>query len=379
MLVKAIGPICLLIAALGVLGCTGQAIAGGGGENMLLVVNPDDPASLQIANAYAALRDIPSNNILFITPPADYYNDGQPISQAEVANTYLTPIAAAISARGLTNQINYIGTIGQATCYSIAAQPGTPCTGANSLNYALDLLTPLTNGSGLTLQNATFDWPVGPTSALYQDPNNIPIGDNPAVLHSATYSVAYSGADIATQYYMSGTIGYTGTNGNTAAQVIASLQNGAASDGTRPQGTIYFEDNGDIRSTSRDQEWPATESQLTARGISWVYQCGTCGAAPLNCSSGTAAVLGAVCGSPTPALPNGSTYLPGAWADNLTSFGCDFPDTSQTKATAFIAAGAAGTTGSVVEPYAIPQRFTNSSIYTFIADGSTLGEGARTN
>ena len=53
----------------------GQAIAGGGGENMLLVVNPNDPASLQIANAYAALRDIPANNILFITPPSGYHND----------------------------------------------------------------------------------------------------------------------------------------------------------------------------------------------------------------------------------------------------------------------------------------------------------------
>ena len=42
---------------------------------MLLVVNPNDPASLQIANAYAALRDIPANNILFIAPPADYAND----------------------------------------------------------------------------------------------------------------------------------------------------------------------------------------------------------------------------------------------------------------------------------------------------------------
>ena len=72
-------------------------------------------------------------------------------------------------------------------------------------------------------------------------------------------------------------------------------------------------------------------------------------------------------------LPNGSTYLPGSWADNLTSYGCDFSQ-GQTKATAFIAAGAAGTTGSVVEPYAIADRFTNSSIYTFIADGSTLGE-----
>jgi autotransporter-associated beta strand protein len=362
-----------LIAVLACFG-GGRAMAGGGGENMLLVVNPNDPSSLQIANAYAALRDIPSNNILFIAPPAGYQNNGAPIAQAAVMNTYLTPIAAAIAARGLTNQIDYIGTIGQATCYSIIPQPGTPYTGANSLNYALDLLTPLTDGSGLTLQNATYEYPGGPISALYQNPNNIPIGDNPAILHSATYSATYSGSNISAQYYMSGTIGYTGSNGNTAAQVIASLANGVAADGTRPAGTIYFEDNGDVRSTTRDGQWPATEGQLAARGVAWVYENNTPGATPLNRSSGTAAVLGAVCGSPTPTLPNGSTYLPGSWADNMTSFGCDFLDTSQTKATAFIAAGAAGTTGSVIEPYAIAARFTNSSIYTFIADGSTLGE-----
>ena len=175
---------------------------------------------------------------------------------------------------------------------------------------------------------------------------------------------------------MSGTIGYTDFNGNTAAQVIASLRSAAAADGQgwnqvqQQNATVYFEDNGDVRSTTRDGEWPATESQLTARGVPWLYEDNTSGATPQNRSN----VLGAVCGSPNPVLPNGSTYLPGSWADNLTSYGCDFADTSQTKATLFISSGAAGTTGAVVEPYAVADRFTNSSIYTFIADGSTLGE-----
>jgi hypothetical protein len=139
-----------VIAALGV----GRAMAGSGGENMLLVVNPSDPASLQIANAYAAFRDIPAKNIVYITPPSDYQNNGASISQAEVMADYLTPIAAAISARGLTNQINYIGTIGQPVSYTINADPGLSATVANSMSYALSLLTPLTNGSGLTLQDA---------------------------------------------------------------------------------------------------------------------------------------------------------------------------------------------------------------------------------
>ncbi len=344
---------------------------------MLLVVNPDDPSSLQIANAYAALRDIPASNILFIAPPSDYQNNGVPISQAEAMNTYLTPIAAAISARGLSNQIDYIGMIGGATCYSITAQASTPATTANSLNFALSLLTPLTDGSGLTLQNATYSADIlGPTSGLCQNPYSIPIGSNPAIAHAASYNVYYPVANetIATQYYMSGTIGYTGTNGNTAAQVISSLQSSVAADGTCPTGAVYFEDNGDVRSTTRDYQWSYTESQLASRSstlsLSYTYEDNTPGATPQNRNN----VLGAVCGAATMAVPNGSTYLGGSWADDLTSYGCDFAISSQTKATTFIAAGASGTTGSVVEPYAIPNLFTNSSIYTFIADGSTFGE-----
>ena len=342
---------------------------------MLLVVNPNDPASLEIANAYAALRDIPASNMLFIAPPPDYHNDGEPISQAEACKYYLTPIASAIASRGLTNQIDYIGTIGEATCYSITAQFSTPSTTANSLNYALSLLTPLTNDSGLTLQGATYVNPSGPTSSLYQVSGSIPVGSNSAIHHSASYSVTYpaagaTGATVATNYYMSGTIGYTGTNGNTVGEVIASLQSAAAADGTHPGGAVYYENNNDIRATMRDGQWTSTALQLAARSVSGQLENNTPGATPLDRNN----VSGAICGAATMTLNNGSTYLPGSWADDVTSFGCYFLDTSQTKATEFIASGAAGTTGAVVEQFAIPALFTNSSIQTFIADGSTLGE-----
>jgi fibronectin-binding autotransporter adhesin len=363
--------------------------AGGGGENMLLVVNPNDPTSLQIANVYAALRDIPANNILYLAPPSYYHNDGQPINQSDVTGgtaSYLSQISSAISTRGLSNQINYIGTLGQAVSYNIDVPPapdnGLPLTTANSLAYALSLLTPLTNGSGLTLQGALSKYNTStqtfyaPTSGLYQNPSNIAINGaaDAAIQHSSTYSITFyptdSGTNITTQYYMAGAIGYTGTNGNTAAQVIASLQSAAAADGTHPTGTAYFEYNSNVRATTRAPEWTATISQLNARGILALSETNTPGATPLNRNN----VLLATTGSETLTLPNGSTYLPGSWADNLTSYGCEFTRTDQTHATAFIAAGAAGTTGSVIEPYAIPERFTNSSIDTFIVDGATLGE-----
>ena len=61
------------------------------------------------------------------------------------------------------------------------------------------------------------------------------------------------------------TVGYTGSAGNTVAQVISSLQSAVAADGTHPAGAVYFEDNGNVRSTTRDWEWSYTESQLASR------------------------------------------------------------------------------------------------------------------
>ena len=363
----------LLAAVLGSLGDVRAVRAGGAGQNLLLVVNPDDPKALEVANAYAALRDVPANNVVFLKPPPSWQSDTDWLSQADVMNSYLVPLAQTIAGRGIGSQIDYIGTIGQPYIYVVTAQSETPLTTGNALNYALSLLTPLTNGSGLTLQNATLRYPYGPLSGLYQDPVNIPIGANPAVHHADSYDVYYALASttIATQYYMSGTIGYTGTRGNTVAEVTAGLRKAAAADGTYPSGAVYFEDNSDqARSGTRRGQWLSTQSQLTARGIPWVAEYSTSGYTP----QGRSNVLGAVTGRDYLTLPNGSTYLPGSWADTLTSFGCKFDTPAQTKATAFIAAGAAGTTGSVVEPYAISDRFTNSSIYTFLADGSTLGE-----
>ena len=169
---------------------------------------------------------------------------------------------------------------------------------------------------------------------------------------------------------MGGAIGYTGVLGNSPAQVIAGLEKSVGGDGTKPRGTIYFEENDDIRSGTREDQWASTKAQLDARGVRWIEKRNVPGSTPRNRGD----VRGAVVGRADITLPNGSSYLPGSWADNLTSYGATFDTLGQTKATAFIAAGAAATAGTVQEPLANPLRFTNSSIFTFIDDGSTLGE-----
>lgn len=237
----------------------------------------------------------------------------------------------------------------------------------NSVTYALSLLTPLANG---------LDSDAGPLHAtsLYQSAGSTP--NNTAIHHDTVYSRSFYNRTtrehltVDTQYYMGGAVGFTGFGGNTADQIIANLQKTVAGDGTKPVGTIYFENNGDVRSTTRAPYWSETQPDLTARGINYIQENNVSGATPRNRSD----VRGAVVGLSTLTLPNGSTYLPGSWADNLTSYGATFDNRSQTKATAFIAAGAGGTSGTITEPRAYRPRFTHSDIHVHIADGSTLGE-----
>jgi hypothetical protein len=53
------------IAACSLLFAT-QAFAGGGPENVLLLVNANSESSKTVANHYIALRQIPATNVLYI-------------------------------------------------------------------------------------------------------------------------------------------------------------------------------------------------------------------------------------------------------------------------------------------------------------------------
>ena len=44
-----------------------EARAGGGPENLMLVVNADDPSSMLLANHYVRLRKIPPCNVVYLT------------------------------------------------------------------------------------------------------------------------------------------------------------------------------------------------------------------------------------------------------------------------------------------------------------------------
>jgi hypothetical protein len=70
-----------------------------------------------------------------------------------------------------------------------------------------------------------------------------------------------------------------------------------------------------------------------------------------------------------------STILPGAIVEHLTSFGGVMTkNAGQTPLSAFLAAGAAGSSGTVTEPFAIQAKFPSPFIHVHYASGCTLVE-----
>jgi hypothetical protein len=72
-----------------------------------------------------------------------------------------------------------------------------------------------------------------------------------------------------------------------------------------------------------------------------------------------------------------SKILPGAICDNLTSFGGKMSGkrgTGQTTVSEFIAYGAAGASGTVIEPYTVPHKFPHPMIHYHYSQGCSLAE-----
>ena len=347
-------------------GLWGVAYAGGGGENMLLVVNPNDEPSLRIANAYIAARHIPANNVLYLVPPSAGGGGATEltITDSQFFSGYLTPINNAIQSRGLINQIDYIGTLGQSQAVGM---------------YALtDCLSELTQfQQGLTVAGL-FNRFFNHFSELLQDPTffytqtfDYSFGTNTAIHHSqALPDLCGIPETLTVQFYMAGMIGYAGQYGLQTDQVIKSLQRSVAADGTKPQGTIYFEDSGDVRTIPRQPYWASVQSYMTAHGIPWIQELGSL---PVNRQD----VIGAEIGVSGFIAPQGSRYLPGSWADNLTSWGGIYytdAGPNETTTSMLIQSGCAASGGTVAEPGAGQQRFTMCDIFVYSHEGSTLGE-----
>src|SRR5690606_36425847 len=80
------------------------ALAGGGPETTLLVVNADSPASLQVANTWIRLRDIPEQHVLWL----DGLPAGDTIDVEAFRRQVLGPVRAHLEASGLAHEVDLV-------------------------------------------------------------------------------------------------------------------------------------------------------------------------------------------------------------------------------------------------------------------------------
>ena len=171
------------------------------------------------------------------------------------------------------------------------------------------------------------------------------------------------------RYMISTMLAYTSGRGTSVREALAYLRRSAAADGTCPKGTIYFMQNGDIRSTTREWAFRSAAEKLNQIGVRAVIEEGVL---PRNKPDVAGAVIG-IAGFDW--AKSGSTILPGAICEHLTSCGGIMRENGgQTPLSEFLRYGAAGASGTVTEPYAIQAKFPNAFLQVHYAQGCTLGE-----
>jgi hypothetical protein len=325
----------LLAAMIAFLSGSQAALAGGGPENVFLVVNSRGAQSQEIANHYIA-------------------------------------VLAAILERGLRDRIDYViyscEFPFQVECMTLLGLPNTQTpqrpifslTGATYLYQFLELAD-----KGAVQLNTNFYFgPVADgqttTPAFHASTGWLP-GGEPAAQGGMHYMLC-------TQ------LGNTQPLGNTVPEIVASLRRAAAADGTRPNGTFYYMQNSDIRSQVRQDLFPQAVAELRALDVK--AEVGN-GVVPSGVN-----LNGLTTGNEVVRVRgSGSQLQPGALVDNLTSGGGQLQRVKnpndpkmQTRLGEHMRAGAGGASGTVVEPFAIPQKFPAPSLHVHYARGASLAE-----
>lgn len=354
-----------LVAVLAAGLAAGSARAGGGPENVFLVVNPTSSESIAVANAFVAARGLPPLNV-FMLPWA---GDKNATTISRFREEILLPILRGIDSRRLSTQIDmvvYSSDFPWRIDYQEALAPDL----AQKDTFPSGSLTGMTTLYA-AVQSGTPAW-LDPESNRYYRP----LGSDgvPQVTEGfrSWYGWGLDGRLLeagGNRYLLSVMLGVTTGRGNTVREVATNLERAAAADGTRPAGTIYLMTNSDVRTTTRSGVFPATVKALEKLGVAAEIVSGTL---PVRKRD----VAGLMTGTPSfDWNASGSTILPGAICENLTSFGGIFtPSAGQTPLSEFLRAGAAGSSGTVIEPYSIQAKFPHPGIHVHYCRGASLAE-----
>ncbi len=354
-----------LLALIVVLAALPAARGGGGPENVFLVVNPASADSIAVANAFVASRNVPPINV-FMLP----WKDGpESTTIGRFRGELLGPVLRAIDSRRLSAQIDCVVWSSDFP-WRIDFKEALPPALAAQDSFPSGSLTGLTMLFG-AVQSGGPAW-LDPESNDYYRPLGADGVPATTLGFRSWYGWGQQGELLeagGNRYLLSVMLGVTSGRGNTVNEVVSYLRSAASADGTRPPGTIYFMTNSDVRTKTRSNPFPAAVRALDRLGVKAEI---VSGAVP----AGKRDVAGLMAGiADFDWRGSGSTIAPGAICENLTSYGGIFtPSVGQTPLSAFMRAGAAGSSGTVIEPYSIQAKFPHAGIQVHYARGASLAE-----
>jgi uncharacterized protein (TIGR03790 family) len=328
---------CRLLCALAAASAASTIWAGGSGLNVAVVINQNSANSIQLANAYCEQRCVPPQNVLRLT---NQWSGGSVFCTVdEFQNELCGPLLNMLQGRNLTNQIQFV-------------------------LLSMDLPYEVAGGNGL---NST-------TSALFYGFKP----DGPPVAGDASCSLP----DDSSNSYAFSELPFCESEPNTAptnsflavmltdtnlANAELILNRGVTSDSSFPTQTVYLAKTDDTARNVRYVEFDNAIFDTRIRGDYSMVRTNTDSTSFTN-------LLGLETGLNAFVVP-ANAFVPGAMADNLTSFGGFLLDpTGQTTLLAFLDAGAAGSYGTVVEPCNYTQKFPNPLNYFYQARGFSLAE-----
>ncbi len=312
--------------------------AGGSGFNVVIVVNQNSTNSVQLGNYYRELRQVPPQNFLRI----NWAGANTEWSTTDYTNTLLNPLLAMLASRKLTNQVDYV-LLSMDIPYRINGD---------------------TNNDGD--QNST-------TSALFygfiNDPHDLStceVASNSASLYVCCESIFRATPPAAGSNFFLATM-ITASNLSVAEMVV---HQGVISDGTFPTQTVWLGKSSDPARNVRYPEFDNTVFDTRLRGNYTVLRTN------LEGPAFNGLILGYQNGSYSFGVDPIPLFVPGAMADNLTSFGGQiFEDTAgQTTLLKFASAGVAGSYGTINEPCNYLQKFPDSQNYFYQSRGFSLAE-----
>ncbi|HOW96840.1 MAG TPA: TIGR03790 family protein [Kiritimatiellia bacterium] len=310
------------------------ARSGGGPQNVLIVVNDGDPDSQELGRYYREARGIPERNVCHLNLSAPLHNTFLDIFEKSIRD----PILAHIRDEKLSDQIDFL-----ALC--------------------MDTPTRINDSESIT-------------AALFYGFKNAPPAP-PCQLSPSTLSF-YFNAERAFTHDLAGRENphYLAMmlTGPAPRDARALVDRGAACDGTAPTGTFYLvKPPGDPDRNIRYRLFD--ELDFHARFMPGfprrVFS-------EENTLTGLTDILGYLTGGPNhpETFWTANQYLPGAIADQLTSFSglLPVPPMGQGSMLQWIGAGATASYGTVSEPCNFLEKFPSPMVLFWYARGFNLAE-----